>query len=146
MAVTEMLARGVLFELNTGTEAVPVWTQVRHLDKWAHAPKKGSADTTTFDDEGHPTHLVASRGDEFTMTGKYQEDPDTGARDPGQEACEAWGEETGNTSLKQFRVTTPGGNVIGPFLCSAQVTRGGGGLEDSNMWELALEVSGKLNP
>ncbi len=144
---TEVLARGFTFELNTGTEAVPVWTTVNHINKWSHSPKSNDADTTTFDDDGRMTHLKASRGDEFTLTGLYQEDETTGDRDPGQEACEAWANEIGQPSLKQFRITSPSGvNVVGPFRASATVTIGGGGGDDPNAWELAMVVSGALNP
>lgn len=146
MSVTEVLARGFTFELNTGTEAVPVWTAVNNISKWSHSPKKNSADTTTFDDEGRMSHLAASRGDEFTMDGYYQEDEVTGDRDAGQEACEAWADEVGQASRKQFRITSPGGNMIGPFYATANVTRGGGGNDDPNAWQLAIEVSGALNP
>lgn len=146
MALTKVLARDFEFEVNTGTEGAPVWVEVKGIDSWSHSPSTERADTTTFDSDGDPEHLVAAIGDSFTMTGKYIEDVSNGDRDPGQEAVEAWGRLKGPASLKQFRITSPAGTVIGPFYCSASVTLGGGGNNDANKWEFAVEVSGGLNP
>jgi len=145
---TEVLARGFTFELNTGTIAVPVWTSVNHINTWNHAPSAQDADTTTFDDDGRDSHMKASRGDEFTLNGLYQVDEATGVRDAGQEACEAWGDEIGQSSRKQFRISDPATppNVIGPYLATATVTRGGGGNNDPSTWVCAMKVSGALNP
>lgn len=143
MAVTECLARGFDFELNTGTIGDPVWTEVGNINTWSHSPVSNDADTTTFSDEGRMTHMKASRGDEFTISGLYLEDPDSGDRDPGQEACEAWANEVGPDSVKQFRITSPGGNVR-TFLATATVTNGGGGNDDPNKWECAMKVTGTI--
>lgn len=143
MAVTKILARDFLFELNTGTVALPVWTLVTGLDTWSHAPASNDADTTTFDEMGRLSHLKASRGDTFTLTGKYKEDEADGSRDPGQEAVEAWGDEIGPSSLKPFRITSPGGTTK-TFDASATVKIGGGGNDDAAAWEAALVVSGAI--
>lgn len=149
MAENEYLARDFDFELNTGTEALPVWLLVKGIDTWSHSATKNNADTTTNEDKGKPTHQVASRTHSYTMTGKWQIDPTDGSRDPGQLACEAWSDLFGVASLKQFRITPNeviGGDMIGPFYCSANVTLGGGGTDDANKWELTIDVSGPMNP
>jgi hypothetical protein len=149
VAENEYLARNHDYELNTGTEAAPVWVPVKGIDTWAHSESKNNADTTTNEDKGKPTHQVASRTHSFTMTGKQQIDSGDGSRDPGQLACEVWSTLVGVASLKQFRITPNeviGGDVIGPFYASASVNLGGGGVDDPNKWELTVDVSGDLNP
>jgi len=143
MAVTKVLARDYVFELNTGTDAVPVWTEVKGVNTWSHSPQANDADTTTFDEAGRLSHLKASRGDEFGLQGLILEDVATGDRDPGQEACEAWGREIGPASLKQFRITSPGGSTI-TFHASATCTVGGGGNDDPSAWEVSMVASGAI--
>lgn len=145
MTVTKILARdhGKSWSINTGTDATPVWTEIKSLNSWAHSPSTNQTDTTDFDDNGRLSHLVASRGDEFTLTGSYLEDIDTGARDPGQEAVEALAQSVGNDSTKQFQLASPGGNTL-TFYASAECTVGGGGNDDKSAWEAKLTVSGSI--
>lgn len=145
MAVTEVLARGFTFELNTGSEAVPNWVAVGGINTWSHSPQSNDANTTTFDDDGRMSHMKASRGDQFTLNGLYQEDPDDGSRDPGQEACEAWADEIGPASRKQFRITSPStGGAVKTFTATATVTSGGGGNDDPAAWSCAMTVDGAI--
>lgn len=143
MAATEVLARGFDFELNNGTIAVPAWVAVGHINSWTHQPSAQDADTTTFDDDGRESHMKASRGDTFTLNGLYQEDPVGGARDAGQVAVEAWAKEVGPASRKQFRITSPGGNVR-TFEATANVTQGGGGNNDPAAWSAEIKVTGTI--
>jgi len=143
MAVTEMLARGFLFHLNTGTVESPVWVRITNANSWSHSPTANDADTTSFDDDGRMTHFKVSRGDEFTVTCLEQEDPSTGDRDPGQLACEVWADEIGPASVKQFRITSPAGNTRA-FLGTATCTIGGGGNDDPSAWEVAINVTGGI--
>lgn len=143
MAATEVLARGFDFELNTGTVAVPVWVAVGGINTWSHSPQAADADTTTFDDAGRDSHMKASRGDQFTLNGLYQEDEADGTRDAGQEAVEAWGAEVGPASRKQFRITSPGGTTK-TFIATATVTVGGGGNNDATSWSAAIKVDGTI--
>lgn len=143
MATTECLARGFEFHLNTGTIGVPVWTEIGNINTWGHSHSSNDADTTTFSDAGRMTHMKASRGDEFTLGGLYLEDPANGDRDPGQEAVEAWADEVGPDSVKQFRITSPGG-VTKTFLSTAAVNNGGGGNDDPNKWDVTIKVTGTI--
>ncbi len=143
MPVTEVLARDYTFELNTGTEAVPTWVEIKGINTWSNSAQAGEADTTTFDDDGIQTHLKASRGHEFTLSGKVQENEDDGARDPGQEAAEAWAQEIGQPSRKQFRITSPGGTTK-TFLATATCNFGGGGNDDASNWELAVKATSAI--
>ncbi|HLT68571.1 MAG TPA: hypothetical protein VKZ72_00310 [Acidimicrobiales bacterium] len=144
MAITEIPARGFKFELNTGTNGSPNWVPIAGIDTFSHTPTTNRADTRHFEDGGRLRHWVASRGDQFTLSGKRQEDPDTGDRDPGQEAVEAWAQEVGPGSIKQFRITSPGGNVL-TFEASAEVTLFGGGNDDPASWQVVIEVSGPIS-
>jgi len=138
MAVTKCLARGFIFEINTVSTT---FVRIKGINQWGHSPADNDADTTDFDDAGAMSHLKASHGDEFTLTGFYLEDPDDGSRDPGQEAVEALSVEVGPDSLKGFRITSPGG-VVKTFTASAKTTVGGGGTDDPASWECTLKVSG----
>lgn len=145
MAATEVLARGFVFELNTGTVAVPVWTAVGGINSWSHSPVANDADTTTFDDDGRMSHMKASRGDSFTLNGLYQEDPDDGTRDAGQEAVEAWADEIGPASRKQFRISSPSTvPTVKTFMATATVTAGGGGNDDPTTWSVVVTVDGAI--
>ena len=140
---TEILARGFGFHLNTGTSAVPIWTAVEGIKTWSHSPKTNVADTTDNDDDGTPTHRVASRSHEFTLKGMMHEDADDGARAAGQEAVEAWAEGLDLDSVMQFRITSPGGNLK-TFDATAEVTQGGGGNDDPTDWECKISVTGAI--
>lgn len=139
MTVTDTLARdnGAL-DIET---APGVWTPVGGLNTWSPSPEKNSAETTKFKDQGRKAHIVASRGDSFTFGGFRQVDEATGARDPGQLACEALAQLVGQNSLGKFRHSRAGGK-ISTFMASATVTDGGGGTDDPDAWELELEMSG----
>jgi len=143
MPVTEVLARGFVFEVDTGVPATPTWVAVGGINSWSHSPQANDANTTTFDDEGRMSHMKASRGDQFTISGLYQEDPADGSRDPGQEAVEAWADEIGPASRKLFQITSPGG-VVKTFSATAAVTSGGGGNDDPTAWSAAVTVDGAI--
>jgi len=141
MTVKKVLARGWTFEINTGTIAVPVWVEIKGVTSFKPKPGKKDADAGDFDSAGIDEHVVASRSYELTLSGKYLEDPDNGDRDPGQEALEALADAVGDDSLKQHRVTTPGGTVK-VALFSADVVPGGGERDDLADWETTLTRSG----
>lgn len=140
MAITKCLARGFTFELNTSGVT---WVQVNGINTWSHSPQANDADTTTFDDAGRMSHMKASRGEQFAIAGLYLEDPDTAERDPGQLACEVWANAIGPDSVKNFRITSPGGEVR-TFAASATVTSGGGGNDAPNAWSMAIVSSGAV--
>jgi len=143
MATTDILARDFTFETNTGTSGSPVWVEIGGLETWNHKPATTKAKTNKFANAGRASHLVATRGDTFTLKGLYQEDEANGNRDAGQEALETQGIAVGADSIKEFRITSPGGTVK-TFSCSAEVTVGGGGDDDATSWECELEVSGAI--
>lgn len=142
MPVTDTLARDDgAWDINTGTEASPVWTPIGGLNSWTPSPGKNTADTTKFVNQGWGSHLVASRTLEHTLSGFVQVDPVTGVRDAGQAACENLARQMGVASIGQFRHTMTGGTV-NTFSGSVQVSRGGGGNDDPSAWEVVIEMSG----
>lgn len=144
MTTTEIPARDFTWSINTGTVASPTWVAIEAQDTWDHKPSSSDADTTVFDDDGRESHMKIARGDEFTLKGKYREDPDDdGALPPSHEAMEAHGAGIGIASRKQWKYVTPGG-VTKKFLATAQYTCTGGGNNDIAKWECALKVSGSI--
>lgn len=144
MPIDKTLIRNFDAELNTGDEMSPNWVHVGGIDNMSHSPTTNRADTRVWDDGGRLTHLVASRGDSFTFTGKYLVDSDTGDRDPGQEAVEAWAAGFDVDGLKQFRVTDSSGINVITFYASAELTRPSGGNDDPASWGFSVEVSGDI--
>lgn len=145
MAVGKVLARDWTIEINTGTTAIPVWTEILGLESHTFSGDLARANTTSREDEGVRSHLPASRGRDLTMEGFYMVDPDTGARDPGQAAVEASSKLVGPSGLDGYRLTDPSNTVLCTFNASAEVTsQGGGGTDDAADWKAALGVSGVI--
>lgn len=142
MAVTKVLARGWTFEIQTD-EATPTYVPIGGINNFSVSPTKNDADVTDFDSEGREEHLPASRGLSITVEGFYLEDPDTGERDPGQQAVEELADKIGVQGIAGFRMTSPGGNTK-EFKASANVTSPGGGNNDPASWSAELTVSGKI--
>lgn len=143
MALVKILARHLSPELNTGTVALPVWTPIGGLNSLTFSTTKTDTDDTDFDSDGWAEHKVAQRANSISFAGFYKEDPVTGDRDAGQEALIALADAVGYDSLKQFRITTPGGNVT-VYDVSARVDApAGGGLNDNSGFNGELTVSGK---
>lgn len=142
MALVKILARHLSPELNTGTDALPVWTPIGGLTSLTFSTSKTDTDDTDFDSDGEAEHKVAARARSITFAGFYKEDPATGDRDAGQEALLALADAIGYDSLKPFRITTPGGNMT-EYSVSARVDGpAGGGLNDNSGFNGELTVSG----
>ena len=139
MAACKILARDWLLEIqNPDTLA---WVEVKGINTFTFDGIKNEADTTTFDEDGWQSHLVASRGRSLTCGGIYIEDGTTGARDAGQALVDALADEIGCDSLGSFRLTSPGGNVRS-FSASANITGIGGSNDDPTGWNAELKISG----
>lgn len=153
MAITKFLARDLSIAISTdpGTDTISgttddTWTPINGLNSLTHAPSTSRADTSAFDSNGRDEHLVASRGETWTLAGFALEDVSGGAgagdRDPGQEAVEASSKLVGPAGMAFYRITSPGGNVI-IFEASAEVTLMGGGHNDAAAWQAVLQVNGE---
>lgn len=149
MAATKFLARDLAIAISTapGVDTIDgtdddTWTPIGGLNSLTHSPSTSRADTSSFDSNGRDEHLVASRGESWTLSGFSLEDVADGTRDAGQEAVEALSKLVGPAGLGYFKVTSPGGNTI-IFQASAEVTLNGGGHNDAAAWQAALQVNGE---
>lgn len=149
MAITKFLARDLAIAIHTGAgvdtilgTSDDVKTNIGGLNSLTHAPSTSRADTSSFDSNGRDEHLVASRGETWTLAGFTLEDVGDGSRDPGQEAVEALGKLVGPAGLGYFTVTSPGGNTI-RFQASVEVTLAGGGHNDAAAWQAVLQINGE---
>lgn len=144
MAGEKILARESYqnLSINTGTDATPVWTQIKGLTSIKPGSDAERTDNQTFDDDGWATHRVASRSRSLEIEGYYIEDPVTGARDPGQAALIDLGDQMGYQSIDDFRVTTLGGNTL-EFRASVDVEWGGGGVNDNATFNVKLQIDGQ---
>jgi hypothetical protein len=139
MAVRKNLARGWTAEINTGTTGTPVWVDINGITAITPSMSTTDADNTTFDTAGWTDAFPASRSWNMTIDGKRLTDPDTGARDPGQEAVETAGFLIGPDSIRQYRVTEPAtSGAVYTFEAATSVTPFGGGINDSTNWSVAL--------
>lgn len=148
MAVTKFLSRSMKFFISTGagTDTIPgtaddVWTQIKGLNSKTHADASADAETTGDDSDGANEHMVAERGESWTLAGHKLIDTATGDLDPGQEAVEDLAREVGPASLGYFKIEYPGGSTE-IFQASAKVTKPGGGHNDPATWQAVLRVSG----
>ncbi|MHB9054253.1 MAG: phage tail tube protein [Thermoleophilia bacterium] len=145
MAPEPVLLRDFTSEINTGTVAVPNWVEILGIqDGPVHKPSTKKKDVATSKSGGRNDNRVVGRGDTFTLKGQRYEDPVTGARNPGQEAVETLAATIGYNSVKQFRITSPGG-VAMVFEASAEVKLFAGTKEDFAEWEAEIEVAGAIS-
>lgn len=149
MAVTKFLARDLAIAISTavGVDTIAgtaddTWTVIGGLNTLTHAPSTSRADTSSFDSNGRDEHLVASRGETWTLAGFSLEDVANGTRDAGQEAVEALGKLVGPAGIGWFQITSPGGNII-RFQASVETTLHGGGHNDAAAWQAVLTVTGE---
>lgn len=142
MATTKFLARDLAIGVEDPDGTPDVFVPIGGLNSLTHAPSTSRADTTAFDSNGRDEHIVASRGESWTLAGFAIEDVENGQRDPGQLIVEALGRARGLGATGRFRVTSPGGNTI-TFSASAEVTLHGGGHNDAAAWQAAIQVTGE---
>ncbi|SET94683.1 hypothetical protein SAMN05421676_1129 [Salinibacillus kushneri] len=146
MPKRKVLARDWTLEVQTETDETSgeaIYVPILGLNTLTFSSEKEDADTTSFDSNGHNEHLPASRGNSLTAEGLYLVDPETGERDPGQEAVEDLADQVGPDGLGNFKLTDPGGNVR-EFSASANLSDQGGGNTDPTSWGAELTVSGAI--
>jgi len=139
VAVKKLLARDWVFEVLDGV----TYLEIGGIEKFSVDPKSTETDTTDFASAGHDEHLITSRGASIKLDGFHLEDPADGDRDPGQAKIEALALLTGNDSLGDFRLTSPGG-VVWTFSGSAEVAGPSGGKNDPASWAATIKVSGPV--
>jgi hypothetical protein len=131
-------------QVNTGTEGSPTWTDVKGLNEVSFDVSSESVDATDFDSPGWTQDRIVSRGKTMSWTGFYLVDPDTGDRDPGQEAVEAAADTiTGESGhVLQYRLEKAWGGAI-TFKATVEVKAGGGEAKGLSPWEATLSITEK---
>lgn len=143
---TEVLIKGTLDSISSSEYEVSSdaeWMVVNGLNSLKFSSENTTADTTSFDEAGRTSHLVASRGNSLGLEGKYLEDQGTGARDKGQEFIEDLADKIGPSAMGVFRLTSPGGTER-VFRASVKLSDLGGGTDDPTSWGAELTTSGIL--
>ena len=143
MGVDEVFIRNMGAEINAGTEAVPIWTNIGGIKGGSlPQPEISDEDNTKWSNSGVKSHKPAGAKYSSTLKGFYQEDESTGARDAGQEACEAMTGLFGNDGIKQFRLTSPGGTAK---VAKASCVAGPKSADDDGLipWECEIRFTEK---
>src|SRR5688572_33461239 len=91
MAVTKFLARDLTIEVQDDDDTT--WLPIGGLNSLTHSPATTRAGTSDFDSNGRAEHLVAERGESWTLAGFTMEDVETGERDAGQLRVEFLGRQ-----------------------------------------------------
>lgn len=141
MATTKVNARDWTFELNTGTEAIPAWTEIGGITSMTIGRESEDVDTTDFASNGVAEHEKMERGRTIELEGFFLEDTGTGTRDAGQAAVETLADAVGSASLDQLRITSPGGKTYTQKV-SAELGEIGGGKNDKSSWGVSFTRSG----
>src|SRR5690625_3365876 len=141
MAEVEILARDLVVEIQDNSS----WIEIEAIQTIGHTPTKTDADTGHFQAAGRARHIVAERGDEFTLECVYLVDPDTGAIPEGHQALRDLGAKIGYNSIGRFRITGPGGGGV-EFDASATVGQPSGGSNDATTFSTTLTVTGEETP
>jgi hypothetical protein len=139
MAPAPILARGWTFKID-GTAG----TAIGGIDSFTPSDGSTEADTTTFDDNGFPSHLISSRTKSISFAGKYLVDVATGALDPGQKKIMEYSQLIDTAGMKTFYMADPSGNNKWEFTCSVSMGDGGGGNDDPTAFNFSVKASGQV--
>lgn len=138
MAEEKILARDWTIEVYDGTS----YQSIGGINTFTLSSGKESATTTDFDSSGNAEHIPAERTKTVTMEGFYVEDPDTGTRDPGQQAIEDLAELTGTDGIETLHIKSPGGGYEVWLDASYNLSDFGGGNNDPASWGFEAERTG----
>lgn len=145
----EFLAREFIFSVSTDDGSS--WTEVKGISSWTYTRDVSEVDVTDFDDGGWNSTLVAGRSARFALEGNFLADPETGARDAGQEIIENAAEQIGYEGLIHFKVETRAATAATPPVpigsisaeVSVKMNDVGGGANDKMPFACELIVRGK---
>jgi hypothetical protein len=143
--ISKFLARDITVSIDNGlgSGAGGSYTQILGLNTISHAPSSVTTDVTDFQSAGHAEHIMAQRGDEWTLSGHVLMDIVAGTRDPGQALVETLAQAVGVHAQETFQIANPGGHTI-TFKASAEVTLQSGGHNDASTWQVKLMVTGAV--
>jgi hypothetical protein len=145
MTAENVLAREYDLSIDTGTDAVPVWTLIGGITGITPGQSAARTDDTDFDNNGWDAHSVVSRGRTLSVALNYKEDPADGTQDPGQEALIAASEAMGTSAKKKFKYVSPNGNGV-TFTASVDLAWPGGDKTANANFSAELTMSGAPTP
>lgn len=139
------LIQDAVIEINTGTEAVPVWTEVEGINNVTLDPSVSDTDLTDFNSGGFTERVPVRRDWAMAVSGFHMEDPADGARATGQAAVQAENSKLGTDAIKSYQMTVPSGaGFKGPGYVN--VTGPSGGTDDGAAWGFTITSAGELTP
>jgi hypothetical protein len=143
MPVDIILTRQSKLEINTGTDATPVWTPIGGLTSLNYDSPATIAEGNHFGSGGWNSSLKSRQGLVFNAGAMYLVDAATGARDPGQEAAELISRQIGTAGLKKYRFSdgSTGGKTI-TITGHTQANFTGGGVDDNAGWTATVTATG----
>lgn len=136
----KVILRDFQMAINTGTDAVPVWTKIMGLDEdgISFSPSNRTVSFMDANDGGWAKDLPLGRGAQYTLKGARMEASDDGTRDPGQAAVEALMYAVGLDALGQFQVTSPAAATPETLVFKAWVEATPMGGSDKATWGAVL--------
>jgi hypothetical protein len=138
MTATKINARGWTFEIQDNA-TTPAYVEIGGLTEFTISRSSKDVETTDFDSNGNSEGEKMERGKSITCKGFYKEDASN--QDAGQAEVEEVADAKGTTSLRNFRITSPGGDIT---IWSAHFEIGdvGGGNNDKTSWGFTAVRSG----
>lgn len=134
-------------DVNTGTTAVPVWTQVRGLNNFAATIANTRQDATDYDNEGWGADAVTLR--KWSNTATAFRKLYAGTYDPGQEVLRAAADDLETVGIRWYDRSDSAGEAYTGFAVVEWTPAGGGaeGLQAVNISLLGQGARTKItNP
>ena len=140
----KVLSRDFKIGVNTGTIAMPVYTNIGGLDEDGISFSTSSRETDFMDadDGGVAKPVIIGHGYTCALKGARMESVVDGARDPGQAAVEAMQDITGLAGMLMYQITSPAAATpeVLTFSATSNVNAIGGG--DKSAWTADLHIFG----
>ncbi|MGI5350209.1 phage tail tube protein [Streptomyces sp. CA-250714] len=134
MAGRPIDARGWIFEVEDHA-APDTWLRIGKLKSWNVNPGENeeTADTTTFDSEGHYEQDVMQRGATLSLEGLYA--ATSGTQDPGQAYIDdVWAYRLGEESRGRMRYRHTSQTTWAVWECTVTPGEAGGETNDKTSW------------
>ena len=140
----KVLSRDFKIGVNTGTIAMPVYTNIGGLDEDGISFSTSSRETDFMDadDGGVAKPVIIGHGYTCALKGARMESVLDGTRDPGQAAVEAMQDITGLAGMLMYQITSPAAATpeVLTFSATSNVNAIGGG--DKSAWTADLHIFG----
>ncbi|MCO1575031.1 hypothetical protein M8C13_04560 [Crossiella sp. SN42] len=142
MAQTKILARDVIFQVETTTPNT--WLAVSYLNSATLNPAENEevGDATTFESAGQYEGVPMQRGAAFELEGLLSKDNITGVQDPGQARVEVLAAAVGYAGLARVRFRHPLDTEWQIWTALFSLGEQGGGNNDLSTWGATITRSG----